>query len=97
MNDIKRQRYEYDPDEEFFVDNSKPNEDDMGEELLTEEVVALLNAGDTAQARVEALVNLARSYEKSVDDRCAETGCTCTFPGREPCSAFISRVLEETK
>jgi hypothetical protein len=58
VSDKTKPRYEYDADEEFFVDNTKPDEDGMGEELLTEEVVALLNAGEAAKQERTAILSL---------------------------------------
>ena len=51
----ERPRYEYDAEEGFFVDNGDLDEDGLGAELVTEEVVALLNAGEAVKAREEAL------------------------------------------
>jgi len=50
----ERPRYEYDAEEGFFVDNGDLDEDGLGAELVTEEVVALLNAGEEVKAREEA-------------------------------------------
>jgi hypothetical protein len=51
-------RYEWDPEEGFFVDTSKPDENGLGEQLPREEVLALLNQYAALEAKLETYIRM---------------------------------------
>lgn len=63
---LRAVRYVYDEHEAFFVDMTKPDEDGQGEELLTEEVLALLNSHAAALARLETAERFVRAHDAVV-------------------------------
>ena len=66
MSDETKARYEYDAEEGFFVDNGDRDEDGLGAELVIEEVVALLNAGEAAKAQPMDALAIARATTRDI-------------------------------